>query len=43
MTIGSITGATLGGLSLGVVPELVLVPGLALLLVVSAFEVRERR
>jgi uncharacterized membrane protein YfcA len=43
MTAGSITGTVLGGLLLGVVPELVLVPGLALLLVVSAVKVWRHR
>lgn len=39
MVAGSITGALLGGLLLGVVPELVLVPLLAAVLVVSAVKV----
>ena len=36
MTAGSITGALLGGLLLGVIPNLVLIRTLALLLLTSA-------
>ncbi|MGC9542485.1 hypothetical protein [Streptomyces sp. UG1] len=36
MTAGSIAGAALGGLLLGVFPELVLIPTLAVALLVSA-------
>ena len=36
MTAGSITGARLGGLLLGVIPNLVLIRTLALLLLTSA-------
>lgn len=39
MAAGSITGVLLGGLLLGVVPELVLVPALAALLVLSSIKV----
>lgn len=39
MAAGSVTGAVLGGLLLGVVPALVLVPALAVLLVISAVKV----
>ena len=39
MTIGSITGTLLGGLLLGVVPTLVLIPLLVLLLLLSAIKV----
>ncbi|WP_326631770.1 sulfite exporter TauE/SafE family protein [Nonomuraea fuscirosea] len=36
MTAGSITGALLGGLLLGVIPDLVLIPVLAAILLISA-------
>lgn len=36
MTIGSITGTLLGALLLGVIPNLILIPVLALLLLLSA-------
>jgi uncharacterized membrane protein YfcA len=39
LALGSITGTILGGLLLGVVPEAVLVPGLAVLLVLSSIKV----
>jgi uncharacterized protein len=39
MAVGSVTGAVAGGLLLGVVPELVLVPLMAALLLFSAFKV----
>jgi uncharacterized membrane protein YfcA len=38
MTIGSITGTLLGALLLGVIPNLVLIPALALLLLLSAIK-----
>ena len=38
MTIGSITGTLLGALLLGVIPNLILIPALALLLVLSAIK-----
>jgi uncharacterized membrane protein YfcA len=38
MTTGSIVGATLGALLLGVIPNLLLLPGLALLLLASAIK-----
>ena len=38
MTIGSITGTLLGALLLGVIPNLILIPALALLLVISAIK-----
>ncbi|GAA5765928.1 hypothetical protein [Streptosporangium roseum] len=36
MVAGSIAGALLGGLLLGVIPALVLIPGLALILLISS-------
>jgi uncharacterized protein len=36
MTVGSIAGAVVGALLLGAVPDLVLIPALALLLLLSA-------
>ncbi len=39
MAIGSISGTLLGGLLLGVVPTLVLIPLLVLLLLLSALKV----
>ena len=39
MTIGSIAGTLLGGLLLGIVPTLVLIPLLVLLLLLSAVKV----
>lgn len=42
VTFGSVAG-TIGGLLLGVVPDNVLVPGLALLLVISAAKVWQHR
>lgn len=39
MTIGSIGGTVLGGLLLGVVPTLLLIPLLVLLLLLSAIKV----
>ncbi len=39
LACGSVAGTVLGGLLLGVVPEAILVPGLALLLVLSSFKV----
>ncbi|MCL7425382.1 sulfite exporter TauE/SafE family protein [Streptomyces sp. YS415] len=39
MAVGSVTGAVLGGLLLGVFPDLVLVPALAVILLVSAVKV----
>ncbi|MCX5123771.1 sulfite exporter TauE/SafE family protein [Streptomyces sp. NBC_00347] len=39
MAAGSIAGALLGGLLLGVVPDLLLIPGLAIVLLVSAVKV----
>lgn len=39
MTLGSITGAVIGGLLLGVVPRLVLIPLLVLLLLLSSIKV----
>jgi uncharacterized membrane protein YfcA len=38
MSAGSITGALLGALLLGIIPNLVLIPALALLLVASAIK-----
>jgi len=43
MTVGSVAGTVLGGLLLGVVPGVVLVPGLALLLLLSARKVWQHR
>lgn len=43
MTLGSIAGTVLGGLLLGVVPEVVLVPALSLLLLLSALKVWRHR
>lgn len=42
MVVGSVVGALLGGL-LGVVPDLVLIPGLALILLISAVKVARHR
>ena len=39
MAAGSITGTLIGGMLLGVIPALVLIPALATLLVLSAIEV----
>ncbi|WP_439659390.1 TSUP family transporter [Lentzea sp. HUAS TT2] len=39
MVAGSIVGALLGGLLLGVVPDLVLIPGLAVVLLISAVKI----
>ena len=39
MSLGSIAGTLLGGLLLGVVPSVVIVPTLAALLILSAFKV----
>lgn len=39
MTAGSITGALLGGLLLGAVPDMVLVPALAIILLASAIKI----
>lgn len=39
MTLGSITGTVIGGLLLGVVPSLVLIPLLVLLLLLSSIKV----
>jgi hypothetical protein len=39
LALGSVTGTITGGLLLGVVPEAVLVPGLALLLILSSNKV----
>ncbi|WP_205315115.1 hypothetical protein [Nonomuraea lactucae] len=36
MVAGSIAGALLGGLLLGVIPDLVLIPALAVILLISA-------
>ncbi|MFI6744484.1 sulfite exporter TauE/SafE family protein [Nonomuraea sp. NPDC050451] len=38
MVAGSLTGALLGGLMLGVIPDLVLIPTLAIVLLISAFK-----
>lgn len=38
MTMGSIIGTLLGALLLGVIPNLILIPALALLLVLSAIK-----
>jgi len=43
MTAGSIAGTVVGGLLLGLVPSVVLIPLLALLLVLSAFKVWSHR
>ncbi|MEW1676015.1 sulfite exporter TauE/SafE family protein [Streptomyces noursei] len=43
MAAGSIAGALLGGLFLGAVPELVLVPGLAIILLISAIKVARHK
>lgn len=43
MVVGSVVGALLGGLLLGVVPDLVLIPGLALILLISAVKVARHR
>jgi uncharacterized membrane protein YfcA len=43
MTAGSVAGSVLGGLLLGVVPERVLVPLLAVLLIASAVKVWAHR
>lgn len=43
MTLGSIAGTIGGGLMLGIVPEYVLVPGLTLLLLISAAKVWQHR
>ncbi|SES36866.1 hypothetical protein SAMN04488000_12472 [Lentzea albida] len=39
MVAGSIVGALLGGLLLGVVPDLVLIPALAIILLISAVKI----
>jgi uncharacterized membrane protein YfcA len=39
LAVGSITGTIAGGFLLGVVPEAVLVPGLAVLLILSSIKV----
>lgn len=39
MAIGSIVGTFIGGLLLGVVPNSILLPGLAVILVISAVEI----
>lgn len=39
MATGSIAGALLGGLLLGVIPDLLLIPGLAIILLLSALKV----
>jgi uncharacterized membrane protein YfcA len=39
MAIGSIVGTFIGGLLLGVVPNSILLPGLAAILVISAVEI----
>ncbi|MFD1931826.1 MULTISPECIES: TSUP family transporter [Nonomuraea] len=43
MTAGSIAGALLGGLLLGVIPDLVLIPALAVVLLISAVKVARHR
>jgi uncharacterized membrane protein YfcA len=43
MVTGSITGAALGGLLLGVVPDAVLIPALAVILLVSAVKLARHR
>lgn len=43
MVIGSITGAALGGLLLGVVPDAVLIPALAAILLLSAVKLARHR
>jgi uncharacterized protein len=43
MTLGSVTGTVLGGLLLGVVPEVVLLPVLVVLLLLSAVKVWSHR
>jgi uncharacterized protein len=43
MTVGSVVGTVAGGMLLGVVPSAVLVPGLAVLLVLSAYKVWRHR
>ncbi|MFJ8298363.1 TSUP family transporter [Streptomyces sp. NPDC094447] len=43
MAGGSIAGALLGGLLLGVIPDIVLIPGLALILLVSAVKVARHK
>jgi uncharacterized membrane protein YfcA len=39
MATGSVVGTFVGGMLLGIVPETVLLPGLAVILVVSAWKV----
>ena len=43
MTLGSVAGTVVGGLLLGIVPDVVLVPGLTLLLLLSAIKVCRHR
>jgi uncharacterized membrane protein YfcA len=43
MAAGSITGTVLGGLLLGVIPSLALIPALAALIVISAVKVWRHR
>lgn len=43
MAGGSIVGALLGGLLLGVIPDLVLIPGLAIILLISAVKVARHK
>jgi uncharacterized protein len=42
MTTGSVVGATLGALLLGVIPNLLLLPGLAMLQLASAIKLWRR-
>jgi uncharacterized membrane protein YfcA len=43
MTAGSITGALSGGLLVGVIPDLVLIPILAIVLLISAIKMARHR
>jgi uncharacterized membrane protein YfcA len=43
MVAGSVVGALLGGLLLGVVPDLILIPGLAVVLLISAVKIALHR
>ncbi|WP_331756103.1 hypothetical protein [Streptomyces sp. NBC_01643] len=38
LAIGSVAGAVFGGLLLGAIPDIVFIPGLALILLISAFK-----
>ncbi|MFJ8691778.1 hypothetical protein [Streptomyces roseolilacinus] len=43
MSMGSVAGAVLGGVLLGVIPDLVLIPALAVVLLVSAAKLARHR